>query len=213
MRFLIARFFSLLFVFLFVVPAVAQRMGKRIMVGDVQVNGIMCGDGFGWKQNASASLKFGKRISVFGGPRFYGKEKKPSSSLFGARYCLMREKESFCGRVGMSAIVSAEHFVGVGLSEKFVEFEMMGHADPADSRSSLARVQFTGWEYSGGVDFVYGLAFGFVFHSEASIAYYTSTQINESIYNMLRGNEGFSLRLGAGVGYQFGNEQRSKFPN
>jgi hypothetical protein len=213
MYFSAARKISFLFVFLFAIPAFAQRIGRKITVGDVQVNGIMSGDGFGWKQNPSASLKFGKRISVFGGPVFYGKEKKPSSLLFGGRYCLMREKESFCGKVGMRAVVSAEHFVGVGLSQKFVEFEMMGNQNPLDMKSKLAQLQFIGWEYSVGVDFVYGLPFGFIFHSEASAAYYTSSQTNSSSCFTLRDNEGFSLRLGAGVGYEFGNEQRAKFPN
>ena len=166
----------------------------------------MSGDGFGWKQNATAAVRFGKRISVFGGPVFYGKETKPSSGIFGAKYCLMREKESFCKHASIGAVFSAEKFSNVGLSTKCVQVETMGNQSKTNVESTLNALKFSGIEYSAGIDFIFRFEYGFIFHSEASLAYYSSDQQGASDFSTLRANNGFGLRLGAGIGMEFGND-------
>jgi hypothetical protein len=213
MHFTLRRIIFLAAIFLFSNRVFATPVFPHTVVDNVSINGVMSGDGFGWKQNATVGIRFGKRISVFGGPVFYGKEPKPSSSIFGAKYCLMREKESFCKHASMGAVFSVEQFKNVGLSTKCVEVETMGNQSKTDVSGVLNSLEFSGMEYSAGIDFIYRFEYGFIFHSEASFAYYSSQQQAASEFYTLRSNNGFSLRLGAGIGMEFGNDPGMKISN
>jgi hypothetical protein len=188
------------------VSHVAQAKNPRKNIGlySVSLDAIISGNGFGTQYAPTAGIRFGERVIAFGGPTFCKTDWNNNGYIFGTRYLLLKESETYTRHLTLGVSLSAQRLTHACLSKSAIGREEMTMRRTNPEGTDYASLRYEGWEFTSGFTVAYRCDFGLAFQAGAGISYYDSQQTEHCVKTRTyRANSGMSLRLSAGIGWRF----------